>query len=202
MSIENLKNLLARDTKGADIPILHGWLDDGRKKIFEKLLTGNYKTIVEIGSWCGQSALWFAERFPDSHVICIDTWLGSSEHFLDNNLYKIIPEIFDRFTKNIEKYKDRIIPLRFSSVDGLYILHLCKVKPDLIYIDGSHNKHQVYADVVTAFELFPESFIFGDDFDFPDVREAVSKVAGDYSCNLEYEVPIWYFKDRVKNDYR
>ena len=42
------------------------------------------KLIVEVGTWKGKSAIWWAEQMRDNNidgaVVCIDTWLGGLDH--------------------------------------------------------------------------------------------------------------------------
>jgi hypothetical protein len=51
------------------------------KQVFDAT---NPKLIVEVGSWKGKSAVWWAEQMRekgiDGAVICIDTWLGGLDH--------------------------------------------------------------------------------------------------------------------------
>ena len=42
------------------------------------------KIILEIGSWEGASTIAWANSCKDSTIICVDTWLGSIEHYQDN----------------------------------------------------------------------------------------------------------------------
>ena len=37
---------------------------------------GDTPTIVELGSYMGESSLIFAEEFPNGKIICIDSWEG------------------------------------------------------------------------------------------------------------------------------
>jgi hypothetical protein len=81
-------------------------------------------TIVEVGSWYGASAIGFlqmAEKIgAKPQIICVDTWLGSIEHWLNwfpdspwdfnsLNITKGQPDILSGFWDNVEAsdLKDR-----------------------------------------------------------------------------------------------
>lgn len=82
--------------------------------------------------------------------------------------------MFEVFKANIYEYKDRIIPIRATSIDGLKILKYLQVKPDMIYIDAGHEFDDVTRDIELALKLFPEcKHIFGDDYNWIGVQQAV-----------------------------
>lgn len=103
-----------------------------------KSLIGETPTIVELGSYFGESSLIFSKCFPQAKIICIDSWEGG---FDDNDSashanYKDVENQFDlrmSLTKNITKLKG-------YSTDY-------KIECDLVYIDACHKYECVYADI-------------------------------------------------------
>lgn len=166
-----------------------GW--NGNNPIFRDLIE-KYKptTIVEVGSWQGQSAINMAkickELGLNTTIYCIDTWLGALEFYTqpskerDLMLEDGYPTVYYKFLDNVRKsgVEDVIKPIPLPSNIGLkYIKHL-GIKPDMIYIDASHEYEDVKNDIILAGELEPK-IIFGDDYTnavFPGVRQAVDEL--------------------------
>src|SRR5262245_9381175 len=65
---------------------MQGWGSD--KPIFRTAIEAvRPRTIIELGSWKGLSAIHMAglcrELGLDTEIVCVDTWLGSPENWLD-----------------------------------------------------------------------------------------------------------------------
>lgn len=106
--------------------------------------------FLEIGSFEGRSAAWFLDNIlthPMSSMICIDTFDGSAEHAGMPQ----VPELYQRFTKNMERHKDKVIVKRGMSYDVLRAMTPGEL--DLVYIDGSHDPADVLTDGVLAWPL-------------------------------------------------
>lgn len=165
---------------------LWGW--NGDRRIFPALVQERKpKLIIEVGSWMGQSAANLANScvaldLKDTSVICVDTWLGSKEHWRDPNLLKHLeltdgyPSFYRRFMTNMVQagVKDRVVPLPMPSQIGASFLKDFSLKAELIYIDGSHDEKDVYDDLMAYWDLAaPGGVIFGDDWPWTSVSNAV-----------------------------
>ena len=175
---------------------LQGW--NSKHPIFKELiLSKRIYTIIEVGSWKGGSAIQMGTILkiatgPDGEmekkrIYCIDTWLGAAEFWTGdlantperNLLLKNgYPQIYYQFLSNVvhNGLQDYIIPIPVPSSIGVKILKAQGVKADLIYIDGSHEYDDVYADLNSYSELLnPGGVMFGDDYySFADVGRAVN----------------------------
>jgi len=180
---------------------LQGW--GGTHPIFEKLINDlTPSTIIEIGTWKGQSALHMASILKRKNIkckiYCVDTWLGVLGDVIENennnpnwllkkNHY---PQIYQQFISNVkwENLDEYIVPCPNTSDIYYHYFNFIKLKADLIYIDGSHLFENVYNDIKNYSKLLnPKGVIFGDDYTFAkDVRNAVEKYC--YENNKQYEV--------------
>lgn len=124
-----------------------GWID-----MFTHF--GKPTSVLEIGSFEGRSTCWLLEN-TDAKVTCVDTWEGSDEH--DDSLKN---GLFERFTENIEPYKDRVTIVR-----GELRKFPCEPTFDFVYIDGSHYSKDVLEDAILRWRLVkPGGIVIFDDF--------------------------------------
>lgn len=168
---------------------------------FHKLLPDRNKNyvIVEVGCWFGKMTRKFLEQYPNATIIVIDTFEGGPEHQEGKEHYqKELSYLYDEFTNNIYEYKDRVIPIKAFSWDGLNILDQYNIKPDLIYIDAGHTYNAVKKDLTTAYYLFGDkSIITGDDYDSirpNDVKKVVDEFTNEKNIRLYRHERFWSLK--------
>lgn len=59
--------------------------------------------------------------------------------------------------------QDRVVPMPMTASIGLSILREWAIRPDLIFIDASHDYPDVKQDIMSSLELRPR-IICGDDY--------------------------------------
>ena len=166
---------------------------------------GNCEILAcEVGSWAGLSALRFAQAFPHGHIVCVDTWLGSSEHWLDRDnprhdlrMVNGRPDIYGEFMATAANYGDQITPLPQTSIIAAQILKKAGFKFDLIYIDADHSYDGVRGGIRAFLPLLKEGGVmYGDDFSDPrfDVALAVSHELAGFKV---YEANWWHWRKPV-----
>jgi hypothetical protein len=158
---------------------------------------------IEVGSFLGYSAIGFAKKLketaPGSKLICIDTWLGSPEHYRflkrdgDNRLgwKNGYPTMYHKFISNViyNDLQDVIIPLAFPSTIAFKVLKSLfdeiDIKADFAYIDGSHEEHEVYMDLYYYYQLLStDSYLCGDDWAWESVRNDVTKFGREHDLKV------------------
>jgi SAM-dependent methyltransferase len=162
-----------------------GW--SSTSPVFEEVIAElKPKLIVEVGSWKGCSAIFMAQTclkyYDNFEIVCIDTFLGSVEHWTGDQslLFKGIkngrPAIYEQFLSNViyyelEKY---ITPLPVDSVNGHEILKHHQVQADLIYIDAGHDYISVRVDLNNyTQDLRQGGYLLGDDWFHEPIKDAV-----------------------------
>ncbi len=173
----------------------------GNAAPFEQLLKGLYPDggasynrpliFLELGSWLGASALFMARQIPSAIVICVDHWLGSIE--INNHpLYAgKIATLYDTFLANCWSYKDRIVPVRMTTLEGMIKIHQLGIQPDLVYVDAAHSYPDVTGDLEAVYALFPNTIICGDDFDWdqiPGWNFPVQRAVNDFAARHGFTV--------------
>lgn len=117
-------------------------------------------TMIEIGSYAGESTCLFANEFKN--VISIDPFMNDYDSNDITCDYMDLTNVYYEFKKNIEKY-DNITHIRKTSDDAIYDLKNLEV--DFVYIDGMHTYEQVNKDIKNYLPLVKENgFIGGHDF--------------------------------------
>lgn len=168
------------------------------------------KLLIEIGSWMGQSGVHFAKAVKelqlDCSVICVDTWLGSVEHWMDPNLRPKLelvngyPSFYKRFLTNVKNaaVEDVVLPLPMPSLIAANFLKENKIMADVIYVDGSHDQNDVFNDLSAYWKLLNDGgILFGDDWPWDSVREAVQAFAAEVGQPVLQQGVHWIFRKRV-----
>jgi len=190
---------------------LQGW--NGSSTIFHDLIKeSNPDTIIEVGTWKGQSAINMGKYCKDNklstQIYCVDTWLGALEFWGDlkdtperNLLLKNgYPQIYYQFLSNVvhNEVQDYITPLPMTSLIGAKYFESQKMKAELIYIDASHDYVDVIRDIKAYYDLLtPNGIIFGDDYEaWQDVKKAVNEFATVVGIDklTIYENNFWTFR--------
>jgi hypothetical protein len=160
-------------------PDLQGWGSD--HPILKQLVEGlRPHLIIEVGSWKGRSAINMAryakEAGVDVEILCIDTWLGSPEHWLnrDNpNFYPSLrvqngsPRLYETFLSNViaTGFTEVITPFRVPSETAFHVLSRLGVRAPLIYVDAGHEEDSVRRDIEMFMTLLDDAGVLClDDF--------------------------------------
>jgi len=134
-------------------------------------------TIVELGAWLGLSTRRLADLAPAATIISVDHWQGSPEHQRQERYQKLLPRLYETFLPRCWAYRERVVPLRMSTVDGLRKVAEFGVQPDLIFVDAEHSFDAVTRELALARQLFPKAALVGDDYDWRGVRDGVNDFA-------------------------
>ena len=174
---------------------LQGWGQDS--PIFEHVVSTYHPSrMIEVGTWKGASAIKTAElmkryHIPEPQLICVDTWLGSLEHWLNRNdptyftslaLKWGRPDLYNTFLANVvhSGHDDVIVPFSADTSTAAKFFLRKGMQADAIYIDASHEYENVIADLVAYWKVLrPGGVFIGDDFDswWPGVVRAVQEFA-------------------------
>jgi len=175
---------------------LQGW--GSIHPIFEVVLSAvRPSTIVEVGTWKGASAINMAKIAkglgvsPD--IICIDTFLGTIESYIQKESYAFLhealgfkngwPTLYYQFLANVVRngFQDQIVPLPQTSMIGLRLLNQLGIRPEVIYLDASHDYKDAKDDLELIWDcLSDDGILFGDDYmAWPGVTRAVNEFCAD-----------------------
>jgi hypothetical protein len=176
--------------------LTHGWFvnQNQLKMIFKK---HPIKTVVELGSWLGNSTIFIANLLPiDGKIYAVDHWLGSSEHQGRSDVVNLLPTLYEQFLSNIihENLTDKVIPIKQTTVEAAYNLH---ISPDMVYVDASHDENSVYQDLTLWHaKLAINGILCGDDYTWESVKKAVNKFAKDNNLELKSLSAFWWFSPK------
>lgn len=188
---------------------LQGWGSNDR--LFEEIiLASRPKSILELGSWKGASAIHMADIVRShglaSHILCVDTWLGSHHKLWltektkeDLRLFHGFPQQSFQFAANvvITGHQSRILPLPMTVYAAFHLISGIGLNFDVIYHDAHHDESEVYRDISMYWELLtPGGYFFGDDY-LPDkdgVIKAVSRFSETIGIRPEIVGSKWVFE--------
>lgn len=146
--------------------------------------------IIEVGTYFGGSARHMAKLAKEQstetsassvEVVCIDTFLGSVEHWHQHQYFKPAffkngrPPIYEQFMSNTirSNLQDTITPFPIDSTNGGLTLKRYGIQADLVYIDGGHEYESVSCDLRIFRDLVrPGGIMLIDDSHHPPIQRA------------------------------
>ncbi|MEJ7636678.1 MAG: class I SAM-dependent methyltransferase [Singulisphaera sp.] len=177
---------LAGSEAGGRAPITSpGWLDEGTDRVLARELSAETRLVVELGAWLGMSSRYIADHAPNATVISVDHWRGSPEHRSQDQFRAMLPTLYETFLAQCWDYRDRIIPMRMTSLDGLQTVADHGLEPDLVYVDAEHSYEAVTSELELARHLFPLAVLVGDDYNWEGVARAATEFAGRHGLAVE-----------------
>ena len=148
--------------------------------------------VIEVGVWKGGSTMTMARKMRElqlsSVVISVDTWLGSSEHwlipeqFVDLGFENGYPKLYHRFASNVisEGLQDYVVPLPLDSANAVLVCKQHDLRPDVLHIDAGHDYASVMSGLNAWWPLVPVGgALIADDYfpngeGWPEVLKAVN----------------------------
>jgi hypothetical protein len=133
-----------------------------------KKIIGESPTIVELGSYMGESSLIFSEEFPNGNIICIDSWVGGFDDS-DSASHANYIDVENQFdirmgmVNNITKIKGLSTDFSFEC--------------DLVYIDACHKYECVVNDIKHWLPL-TKQVISGHDYNTEDFIKKYPHIEG------------------------
>jgi hypothetical protein len=133
-----------------------------------KKTLGDSPTIVELGSYMGESSLIFSQEFPNGKIICIDSWEGGFDESDSASHADYI---------DVEKQFD----LRLSSVNNITKLKGYStdftIECDMVYIDACH-KYECVMNDIKHWNPLTKKVISGHDYNTDEFIRIHPHIAG------------------------
>ena len=187
---------------------IQGWWGSEHPYLLDSIVKTNAQIIVEVGVWKGKSAIFMADFLKknniDAVVICVDTWLGGWDHWIDKQWFDDLkikngyPSIYETFISNVKNagVEDCILPIPIDSIGASKILKNYNIEPDVIHLDASHDYASVKSDLTEWWPLLkPGGYFIGDDYDpyWPGVTQAFDEffvkehieIGGQAKCRIK-----------------
>jgi hypothetical protein len=127
--------------RGADF-LVNG-LKNLINNVEEKIGDLKTKSLLEIGSYVGESTIIFAEKF--GKVVAIDPFMNDYDPNDIACSFAEFSNVKQQFLLNTDSFKN--ISLIQSTSDSAFETELLKKTFDFVYIDGMHTYEQVCKDI-------------------------------------------------------
>ena len=173
----------------AEPPRVSGRVGDGARELLARELSAETRVAVEIGCWVGLSTRFIADHAPSAAVIAIDHWCGNPEHQRDPTAKGMLPTLYETFLALCWDYRDRLIPLRMTALQGLRAIASQGLHPELIYIDGERSHEALAGELELIRHSFPGAVIIGAGYDAPGIAPAVAEAVRRHGLALETAGP-------------
>jgi len=164
---------------------------------------------VEVGSWKGASSVFFAKALraarEDSCLLCVDTWLGSVEHFYNPpsdewDLHPMMehgfPRLYEHWMTSIldAGVQDTVVPLANTSTAAAKWFDRVGLKAGFVFIDAGHDEDDVTSDINAWWpNLLDGGVLAGDDWSsmWPGVERAVMSFCNANGLKPRLAGPNW-----------
>lgn len=154
--------------------------------------------IVEIGSFIGMSTINMAKVTLEHQlkplILCIDTWLGDMNMWINKEVYGALspvngrPQVYEQFVANVigHNFTNIILPFSTTSILGARFLHIFNFRPQVIFLDSAHEQGETLIELALFWPLLqPGGILVGDDWYWKTVRCDVKKFAYYHELNIE-----------------
>jgi predicted O-methyltransferase YrrM len=168
----NLGNLNRRTHRGR---VVVGWFPDNARTTMQMLIDRyDVKTVIEIGSFVGLSACFFAERVDT--VTCVDRFDRNVSRFATDVMGLEPADQHTLFKQNTAAYPN----ITSIKADSLQAAEQADLVADLVFIDAGHEYEEVKADV-EAWRPHATKVICGDDNqpNWPSVQKYAREIGAD-----------------------
>jgi hypothetical protein len=145
-------------------------------------IEGSDLTLVEVGSFEGESMEIFAKSGKFKKIYCVDPWQnGYDETDTSNNMVENAEVSFDA-KKTQYPFVTKI---KLKSLDAVNLFDDDSI--DMVYIDGDHRPESVKLDIINwVKKIKPDGYITGHDWYYENglIQESVISCIGepDYIC--------------------
>lgn len=155
-------------------------LTEGLLDLIKELGDNSNKTMIEIGSFVGESTILFAQSFKD--VIAIDPFMEGYDDADPTSYLFEFKNVYETYLERTGDYEN-IQTIVATSNDALD--QLKEDKYDFIYIDGLHTYDGVKTDIENYLPLVKKGGVIGG-HDYTDkvphlvgVKKAVDEMLGE-----------------------
>lgn len=188
-------------SKCPNVPyFMHGWFkgQDIKNEIIKTFETYKIKTLVEFGSWYGESSIFFATKCGLDKVYCVDLW---SEKYISENPniafknFSMLSEhpLYLTFIKNTWGTRNKIIPIKEDTCESLKLIKYLPFNPDAFFIDGEHTYEAVLKEIKEVISNFGYTLIFGTNYNNPKINKAITEIVNQHPIYSLKIVSGFYF---------
>ena len=144
-------------------------------------------TIVELGSWKGQSASvmcveLFNQQKNKVRFFTVDTWEGSEGEGHKEDKWIKEGKLYDKFKENLQDVENYYIPLKMTTEQASH--HFSDGSCDIVFIDADHTYEGVKKDIkLWKNKIRKGGTLAGHDYDpagksWAEVKKAVDESFG------------------------
>ena len=134
-----------------------GYMSEGSRFRLDRLIVEyEVRSVIEVGTFVGMSACFFAERVDQ--VVCVDTFDAVGSATFNPVGVHVIADQYRTFLANTVAYPN----IRHIVLPSLVAAALPGLVADMVYIDADHTYEATVADIV-AWRPHARKLMTGDD---------------------------------------
>lgn len=149
-------------------------LTSPRSQTFLNTISSN-KNVLEIGTFCGASTVAMARSAKK--VFTFDNWENQETVAVLEKYQNLIIEPKEEFIKNTHEYNNiEMFSMDVFSVEAYQKIHELNERYsfEVIFYDASHTYEDITKFLLLYEELFRDCILVIDDYNFPEVQQALT----------------------------
>ena len=167
------------------------WLGPGNRRLLDASLNQDTRLVLDLGNWNALTTRHIAKSAPRATIISVDhPPLGTSDG--DHPHWKsMVGGAHSLWIANAWDLRERIVPVRATTTEGLRLVKQAGIQPELIHFDPDHSRDEFQEAIELARRLFPRATLLGDDWLWSRARAKILEVAARYGYWIEVCGNAW-----------
>ncbi len=126
-------------------------------------LSSETRLVVQLGARSGSCSVFIAERPSGAAVVTIDQWETILATHGQPQRHSDLATAYDTFLSTCWPYRDRIIPLSMTPLEGLKTLATYSLLPDIVYMYSYDSPVDLLSILAFSRRLFPGAVLMGEE---------------------------------------
>ena len=180
------------DPEGFGSSPVNDWLSENSKETLLQMMPSSAATILEFGSFRGETTRWLAERFTNAKIVAVDEWSGANFPQASHLNWKLLmPQIWRGFSANVRQFRGRVLAWKDRHDLAPARLHRLGIKPDVILIHPEYDTTCVRKLLCSLAENYSRQSWIGLNWHWPVLQDLLTQLSKELERKLSVCDSVW-----------